>query len=68
MSTKFFIVLLALICASAVYASSVYVEACNEVCGRSVEERNECCKAHGYQGMIRGYCTDGRAFCNKAVA
>ncbi|KAF8387102.1 hypothetical protein PRIPAC_76244 [Pristionchus pacificus] len=68
MSTKFLILLLVLISASAVYAASVRVEACDEVCRRTVPERNQCCRAHGYQGMIRGMCTGNSAYCNKAGA
>ncbi|KAF8363007.1 hypothetical protein PRIPAC_89930 [Pristionchus pacificus] len=43
---------------------ALYVEACNEVCGRSHQERFECCRAHGFwRGMSRGACMGGRAFC-----
>ncbi|GMS82461.1 hypothetical protein PENTCL1PPCAC_4636, partial [Pristionchus entomophagus] len=63
MSSKILVFLL-LIVFVAVQVESTYVQACDEVCDRTVEEKNECCRAHGFDGMLNGgHCDGGQAHC-----
>ncbi|KAF8372246.1 hypothetical protein PRIPAC_78675 [Pristionchus pacificus] len=57
MSVKILVFILLLTIVAVHVEADAFVGACNQVCPRIQRERDECCRAHGFNGgMVPGWC------------